>query len=122
MRKLSRIFGGIGIIGLLVGLGIGAYAFTATNTFSGTNKAGDGSDAITPYNVSAIHYNLDPSVYGAIYSVSFTTDTSASSVQAQITGDNYLGCGGGPTVWTCVNSGTEAQAGPAVLLDVVAAQ
>lgn len=105
-------------------LSAGTYAFTATNTFTGTNKAGDGNNTISGYAISGVSYTpstLNPTL---LSSYSFTLDSSATTVYAkpvttQATYDTCTSSNG--TAWTCT-----ATAGTTMLaldqLRVIAAQ
>ena len=81
---------------MVAAIGVSAsYAFTASNTVPAT-KAGDGSNTITGFAVSAVHYALDAANPDLIDSVAFTLDTApvaGSTVKAQlVTAGTWYSC------------------------------
>lgn len=92
------------ILAVAAAFALTAYAFTASNTFAdANNKAGDGSQTITGYQVSNIDYVLQTSDASYIDSVSFNLDAAAGEVKVKLvsTSSTYTNCTGGPTAWTC---------------------
>jgi hypothetical protein len=79
-----------------------AYAFTAGNTVP-ASKAGDGSGAITGYNVTNVAYNLDAANPQLIDSVEFDLDAAAGEVKAKVqaAGTNWANCTNAVNHWTC---------------------
>lgn len=80
MRSL-RISRGM-VIGLVIGFaaltGIGAYAFTATNTVPQSN-VGAGSGTVSGYTVSNVHYNLNATTPTNVDSLTFNVSPSIPS-------------------------------------------
>jgi len=67
-------------------VGVAGFAFTAGNTVPAT-RAGDGTNEITGYTVSAVHYTLDSADPDLIDAVSFDVDTApvaGSTLRAQL--------------------------------------
>src|SRR6476620_3497136 len=87
---------GLGPIVLVLAIAGTAYAFAASNTVPAT-RAGDGSQAISGYTISAVAYGLNSSTPTNIDSVTFTiSPTSATTVKASLNG--------GTTWYACTNS------------------
>jgi len=84
-------------------LGIGTYAFTATNTVP-ASYAGSGSGTISGYTVSSVQYVLATANPSNIDKVTFTLDASATVVKAKLlsSSSTYTDCtiSGGTSV-TC---------------------
>jgi len=101
----------------------GIYAFTASNTVP-ASQAGSGSNAISGYTVTAVAYTLNSTTPTNMDAVSFTLNTAAGTVKAQVaTGGTWYGCtnGGSGNNWTCDTTvGTQATVAPADQLTVVA--
>jgi hypothetical protein len=76
----SRI---LGILVVAVALATGAYAFTATNTVP-ASSAGSGSGTISGYTVSGIAYTLNATTPTDIDSMTFTLNSSATTVKTKI--------------------------------------
>jgi hypothetical protein len=117
----------IGLIGLVVGLPIGAYAFTASNTVPAT-KAGDGNNAITGYTISNVHYTVSGANPQNVDSFSFSLDTApvaGSTVKARIVSTgSFVTCSFSGTAVACPDTGTLSGISVQSLdsLDVVAVQ
>jgi hypothetical protein len=99
-RNRGRRF--IGTILLTLLFAVAAYAFTATNTVQ-ASQAGDGSGAITGYDVTNVAYTLaaDPA---NIASWSFDLDAAAGTVQSKLdsTSSTYTSCTNpSGNHWTC---------------------
>jgi hypothetical protein len=97
----NRILRFLAIFAMGLILTAATNAFAAANTVP-TNKAGDGSGAISGYTVSAIHYNLNATTPTTIDSVTFTLDTapiSGSTIKIRLVSS-------GSTWYTCTNTGT----------------
>ena len=71
MLRIFRLFSGIGLAAVLVGLAIGVYAYTNTNTVSSSNS-GDGNNAISGYTITAPAYVLNSTDPTKIHQVTFT--------------------------------------------------
>lgn len=80
-NRSIRVFG---TMLLLFVLATATYAFTANNTFSGDNQAGQGVGVISGYEASNISYTLDSGDPSSIASVTFTLDGAATDVRARI--------------------------------------
>jgi hypothetical protein len=88
MKKHRKTFRSLVVIVLALLIAAATYAFTASNTFSGpTDKAGSGTDTVSGYAVSNIHYTLDSS--SKISQVAFDLDAAAGQVQVTMGGTMY---------------------------------
>jgi hypothetical protein len=93
------------------------FAFAAANTVADT-KAGEGSGAVTGYNVGTIVYNLNAANPANIDSVTFTLDAAANLVKIRlVSGGAWFTCPAGTTI-TCPTAGVTVAA--ANTLQVVA--
>jgi hypothetical protein len=74
-----------------------AFGFAAQNNFNGQNRAGNGTDAISGFNISNIGYSLQDSDPTYLDEVSFDLNQAAGEVQVRFND------GIGWTVWfdTC---------------------
>ena len=63
-----------------------AFGFAAGNSFTGQNRAGNGSDTISGFNISNVHYSLDPGDGDLIDEVSFDLHQPASEVMVSLDG------------------------------------
>lgn len=109
---------------LLFVLAGATYAFAATNSVEAT-FAGDGSEAITGYDVVDVSYKLDTSNLANIGEVSFTLDNATASEAAVslVSGGTLFPCTSSDgTDWTCDVSAGNITALSANLLRVVAVQ
>lgn len=96
------------------------FAYAAANTVP-ASYAGDGSNTISGYTVSNVHYVLDSTNPANISQVTFTLDQPANDVRIQlVTGGTWFTCTSSGTSVTCNVSGVTALA--ANTLRVVAAQ
>ena len=100
LSKRPRLVAAIVAAGVL---GIGTYAFTATNTVP-ASYAGSGSGTISGYTVSSVQYVLATANPSNIDKVTFTLDASATVVKAKLlsSSSTYTDCtiSGGTSV-TC---------------------
>lgn len=122
MFSLVSIVRSLGVTGLLLSLGVGAYAFTATNTVP-TSKAGDGSGTISGYTLSAIHYGLNATTPTNVDSVSFTVDTapaSGSTMKVQINSSWYT-CTNVTTTVTCTTTSPQLTVANSATLEALIA-
>ena len=123
-RNARRFLGALTLAGVMT---VGNYAFTASNTVE-ASAAGQGSETISGYSISAVGYTLDTSGATAnVTAVKFDIDpTSAGSaptvVRARLTAaGTYQNCTNTTgTTWSCSFSGVTALS--AATLDVAAAQ
>jgi hypothetical protein len=104
-RRISR---GV-VIGLALGvaaaIGLGTYAFTASNTVQQTN-VGAGSAAVSGYTVSNIHYNINATTPTNVDSLTFTiSPTLPSSGSGTVVVSVEL-ASGGSTRYTCTRNAT----------------
>jgi hypothetical protein len=123
MHSLVRVVRGLGIAGILLTLGVGAYAFTATNTVP-ASRAGDGTGTVSGYSVSNIHYNLDVTTPTNIDAVTFTVDTApvaGSTMKVQIAG-NWYSCTNATTTLTCATTAPALTVGNTTSLEALIAQ
>ena len=122
-------------VGAALILGSSGFAFMATNTGL-VSAAGNGSNVISGYNVTDIHYKLVPDAFSpfeagqeSIQRVTFTLDKPATTVRAYVNDKVFPVCGtptanaGGTFTWTCdqPNAGFGVLVQPANTLAVVAA-
>ena len=110
MRNNKRFLGAAMAVGLLAS---GAYALTASNTFSdAANQSGTGSETITGYEVSNVHYVLDATDVTKYSAVTFDLDGTAGDVRAKVLGSAtaYSTCTETTgTGWTCPITNTVAE-------------
>ncbi|PFG74551.1 hypothetical protein [Tepidiforma thermophila] len=104
---------------------VSALGFAATNTVPATN-AGDGSNTVSGYTISNVHYNLDPANPATANSVTFdispavpATGTAAVSFDGGTTWSSS--CTTGSTI-TCTFSTAQPIGAAFTSLRVVAAQ
>ena len=90
-------------------LAAGAYGFAASNTVP-ASYAGDGSNTISGYVISTVHYNLNAANPGTIDSVTFTTDVApaaGSTIKIQlVAAGTVYSCTAAGTAVTCDNGST----------------
>ncbi len=103
-----------------------ALASTASNTVS-TSKAGEGSGSITGYDISTVHYNLNPTDPTKIDGVTFKLDTAptvGSTIRVALTSTSttWYTCTFVTTNATCLTTVPQATVGPSDALKVVVAQ
>ena len=104
-------------LGVIMAVGVMAastYAFTASNTV-GASKAGDGTNTISGYTVSAVTYTQNAANPTLLDNVKFTLSSSAKTVKAQLSTtalkDSWYTCTDddlaiGPlNNWTCTTTG-----------------
>ena len=79
------------VVVIAAAVGLAGYAFTAANTFpSGAPNAGDGSEPISGYAVTAISYTLNGANPRLIDAVNFDLDDTANTVLAAVTAGGTL--------------------------------
>ena len=81
---------GVGLVVVVAAVGLGAYAFTASNTVDATSAAGVGQATISGYSVSNVSYTqdaTDPSTWSA---VDFDLDSNATQVQVKFDDSNAV--------------------------------
>ena len=76
MRKPRRTIRFLGIAAVAGAIGLAGSAYTNTNTFTAEPKAGSGSQTISGYEVSDVHYNLNATNPESIDSINFTLDSA----------------------------------------------
>lgn len=89
-------------------IAMSAFGFAAGNTFSGQNRAGNGTDAISGFNVSNIHYSLQAGNGAYLDGVSFDLNQPASEVQVRVDGVNWIACGASSGINNTVNCAVPA--------------
>jgi hypothetical protein len=104
-RKISVLIG----LAVALGIGGGAYAFTASNTVPAT-IAGTGVGVVSGYTVTNIHYALNSTTPANIDSLTFTLSPAIPSTSS---GKVIIAAAlsvGGPTNYTCTTdvAGTTA--------------
>ncbi|HNM78090.1 MAG TPA: hypothetical protein PKI89_06995 [Tepidiformaceae bacterium] len=104
-------------------IAVSAFGFAATNTMPGANRAGTGTDAVSGYVVTNIHYVLDAEGDDAT-AVTFTLNAPASTVYATMQGVASQQCtaGVGPNTWTCAFTTPQSIGGGFTSFGVNAAQ
>lgn len=135
MVRNLRISRGL-MIGLVIGFavltGLGAYAFTATNTVPQSN-VGAGTGTVSGYTVSNVHYNLNATTPTNVDSLTFNVSPSIPStgngtvviaVELAAGGTSRYTCTRNATgdVVTCATTSPQLVADTVVKLTVVAAQ
>ena len=74
MHKTHRVRKFIGIVGVVGAIAFAGSAYTNANTFAAEPKAGAGSQAISGYAISDVHYDLNATDPQNIDSLDFTLD------------------------------------------------
>ncbi|HEX3329663.1 MAG TPA: hypothetical protein VHS27_07060 [Gaiellales bacterium] len=74
---------GLGIVVVAAAAGLGAYAFTTSNTVDTTSAAGIGHAAISGYTVTNVSYTEKSSDPSKLSAVDFTLDSNATQVQVK---------------------------------------
>jgi hypothetical protein len=102
------------VLAIVAALLITGYAFAATNTVPPTNL-GDGSNVISGYTISNVHYTLDPAAPQTVTDVSFTIAPgipAGGTVYVRlVAGGNFFSCDtSGGTAITCALTGVTALA------------
>ena len=73
----------VGAVIVAAVLGLGAYAFTATNTVPATS-AGSGSGTISGYTILNVQYQLNSTTPTNIDSLTFTLSANATTAKAKV--------------------------------------
>jgi hypothetical protein len=81
-------------------IGVGAYAFTASNTVPATT-AGAGSGAVSGFTITNLHYNLDATTPANIDSLTFTIAPAVPSTGTGVVTIAAALSSGGPTNYAC---------------------
>ena len=101
-----------------------SLVLTAANSVPAT-KAGDGSNSITGYAVTAVHYTLNAGNPANVDQVGFTVDSTpvaGSTLRAQlVAGGSWYSCTNSGTSVTCATTSPQATVAPADALRVVIA-
>ena len=115
---------GLGIVVVAAAAGLGAYAFTTSNTVDTTSAAGVGQATISGYTVTNVSYTQDSSDPSTLSAVDFDLDSNATQVQVKfddshsgLTSSGWIDCtGAGSTIAHiapyhvhCVLPGVDAQ-------------
>lgn len=111
----------LGALGVAAALGVGAYAYTASNTVP-TTYAGIGSATISGYTVSSVAYTLNGSDPENIDAVTFTiAPTAAGSVKARlVSAGAYYDCINTSGSVSCDTTSPQATVSAANQLTVIA--
>ena len=121
MKKFrSRAVLGGAVLAAIVG--VGGFAFTASNTVPDT-KAGDGTGTVTGYVVSSVHYGLNATDPTKADSVRFSLDSTpvaGSTIKTKV-GGNWYTCTNAVAVVTCLTTSPQATVQPIDTLQVVVA-
>lgn len=104
-------------------IGIGAYAFTASNTVPATS-AGSGSGAISGYTITAVQYGLNATTPTNLDQVTFTiSPTTATTVRIQLApAGSWYSCTNTAGSVTCNTTAPQATVAAATQLTVLATQ
>jgi len=103
-------------------VGIGGFAFTASNTVPAT-QAGDGSGTVSGYAISSVHYTLNSTDPSTIDTVGFNLDTtpaSGSTIKVKV-GGSWYSCTNTVAAVTCDTSAGSPAVQPTTSLQVVVA-
>jgi hypothetical protein len=108
---------------LVAVLSVSGYAFTASNTVPSATL-GQGSSAISGYNVTSVAYGLNATTPTNLDSVTFTiTPAAATSVKVQLVASgSWYTCTNSTGTVTCPTLVPQATAATATTLNVVASQ
>jgi hypothetical protein len=96
----------LAIVAAVLILASATYAFAAANTVP-ASKAGDGSNTISGYTASAVHYNLNANNPTIVDSVTFTLDSTpiaGSTIRISLVSSSNAS--NSNTWYTCLNKGT----------------
>jgi hypothetical protein len=111
-RKRKRRIALVALLAFV--LGTTAFAYAASITFNGAGNAGhagQGSGAISGYNVRNIHYALDTTDPSTLTGVTFTlAPDTATTVKARIDSGAWVACTGGASPWSCPVTGDTSDA------------
>jgi len=101
-----------------------SLVLTAANSVPAT-KAGDGSNTITGYTVTSVHYTLNGTDPSKVDQVAFTVDSTpvaGSTLKAQlVAGGSWYSCSNSGTAVTCATTSPQATVAPTDALRVVIA-
>ena len=101
-----------------------SLVLTAANSVPAT-KAGDGSNTISGYAVTGVHYTLNSTDPSKIDQVAFTVDSApgvGSTLKAQlVAGGSWYSCSNTGTAVTCATTSPQATVAPSDALRVVIA-
>ena len=81
---------GLGIVVVAAAAGLGAYAFTTSNTVDTTSAAGVGQAAISGYTVTNVSYTQDSTNPDTWSAVDFDLDSNATQVQVKFDDSNSV--------------------------------
>jgi hypothetical protein len=122
---LNRTFKLSALLLAVMVLTMAVYGFAASNTVPASN-AGDGSNTISGYTVSDIHYELngtDPSLIDAVEFNISPAVPAGGSVYIQLNGVDYNACTvTGGTAVTCTFAAPKPTVLDAISLRVIAVQ
>ncbi|MBC8503992.1 MAG: hypothetical protein ISR58_17365 [Anaerolineales bacterium] len=103
-------------------LAAATYGFAAANTFSGgstVGRMGEGSGAISGYDVTSVSFTLNSANPHQITAVALVLDNSATGVQVSLDGATWDTCSGSGVNWSCT-LGSAVNVSAANSLDVYA--
>lgn len=121
-RKNTLRYIGAAAVALIAA--VAANGITASNTISGSPRAGAGNTAISGYTVSGVSYTLNATNPGNVDSVALTLDAAASTVKIKLVAASstwYSCTNPANNDWTCNTTSPQASVSTADQLDVVAA-
>lgn len=99
ITKRQKVVGAVAVL-VALAIGIGAYAFTASNTVPLTT-VGSGTGTVSGYTVSNLHYNLNASTPANIDSLTFTISPAVPSTGSGKVTISAILTSGGPYNYTC---------------------
>lgn len=117
----SRTFRSIIILIVALVFASTAYALAANNTFTDSGKAGDGTSAITGFEITDVSYNLDATDPSYVASVDLVFDEAPGELVVTIDGNTGT-CSGAGTTRNCTFPANTVSALGAAELRVIAAE
>ena len=81
---------GLGLVVVVAAVGLGAYAFTASNTVDSTSAAGVGQATISGYQVTNVSYTQDATDRRPGRPSTSTLDSNATQVQVKFDDSNAV--------------------------------
>lgn len=122
-RYRRRRIAALGALVLAIGVGIGVYALTASNTVPGT-AAGSGAGAISGYTITSVQYGLNATTPTNIDQVAFTiAPATATTVKIQLApAGSFYSCTNSAGSVTCTTTSPQATVAAATQLTVVATE
>ncbi|MCD6336909.1 MAG: hypothetical protein J7M01_01590 [Candidatus Marinimicrobia bacterium] len=122
MYKLKSVWIVLALILILI-ISSAIYSYAATNTVP-ASTLGEGSGTISGYIVSNLQYSLNSSNPSNIDEVSFSLDSSASTVKIKLvsSGATFYDCSLAAGTWSCATTSPQATVLQADELTVIAGE